>query len=308
MTTSQKFTRRDFFITAMSSITTVVVSKIIDGPVTKVIEDVFNKQIPENTNLFRRFLNIETGISIYPGEGNILSVQTGNGIISQYIKTATAQFAKFLQGENPKSKRYIAVQWDDQDLQWDNEKDNLLLGGPVANIKAGMLTGYVYDKENAFPTFRSNTMLRWGFDCGEGDFGIRDRKFVTTKRIDQGKIFERPQYGIIDNNNNGRVKFLETNSNNFSCEDCLLITKVRNHESLSGRDILAIGGMHGHSIKHFSCNLIKHFNIILNSRKVGQSDYFQIMIPCNLEHYESETGTLHTNVSFRWDELEYEQV
>lgn len=303
-----KFTRRDFLVAATSSVFTVVTTNVGEG-ITKVITDVFDSRKPENTNLFKKFLDIEAGIGIYPGEGNILSVQDGKGMVSTYIKSATRHFSKFLQGENPKNKQYVRVNWNDNDLLWDDEQDNLLLGGPVANIKGGILSGYEYDSENAFPVFRSKTKLRWGFDCGEGGFGIRNGKFETTKRIDdQRKIVDRPRYALIDNNSKEKLKFLKTDDNKFSKEDCLLITKLPNHESTSGRNILNIGGMHGHSIKCFGSNLKKHFEIIADSKRVGESEYFQILIPCNLTNFTDEIGVKHTEVTMRWDKIEYEPI
>lgn len=274
-----------------------------DGSTTTILQKIINPINTTNTLIFRRYLDIGNVIQVYPGEGNILAVLDEKKGLSPYINFACNNFAGFF----PKRKDYVKVLSGHPSLQLNNEQDILHLGGPVANILAGKATGYTYkllENDKPFPAFRETTRLRWAFDVGQQDFGDRGQAL----RCEDGETKPRPRYALIDTCKADRLIFQDLDENERALEDWLLITKVPNYESKSQKNILSIGGMHGHSLEAFASNLDKHFYEIASRVKFADSEYFQLLLPCKLSHTTEMTGVQRTQAQILWNQVDYQPL
>lgn len=275
---------------------------VATGAQTTIVRDIINPTNTRNTQLFERYLNIENVIQVYPGEGNILAAaKIGEKQISRYINAACNGFAGFF----PKRDDYIRILYN-KASQLTDEQDILHLGGPVANMLGGNSAGYNYEMRDgkAFPTLVGNTRFRWGFDVGQDNYGDRG----ITLRSEDGVAKPRPKYALIDNKSSTRLIFPKLDDIGRSLEDWLLVTRTPNVYSKSSKNILSIGGMHGHSLEAFSNSLYSSFIHLEENVIFSSSPYFQILLPCRLIHSIDDTGAQRTRAVIMWDKFEYETI
>jgi hypothetical protein len=199
----------------------------------------------------------------------------------------------------------LCLRVNEEDLLLDN-CDILLIGGPVSNRYGGKLSGYSYksisleNKEIVIPVFKSGkTELRWGFFCGDENYGFFEGDRKLANRWEAGEIVTRPLYGVIDNTSNAKPKFFRTNPDNFVEEDALLVTKIFN-PLLPEKAVVIIASGFGYSISAFAKNL--ELNLGQISALIGKSSFFQLYLPVYLKHEKYASGYSYTNAYINWKE------
>lgn len=254
-----------------------------------------------NTAL-NHIVNSDKPLQIYAGT-NLIAKSQGRKGLSIYLKHAGEAFSEILQSST--NDKILVKEYDPDDdiLLLDREKDLILLGGPVANIVGGKICGYEYsltDNGILFPIFKSNN-IRWGFYCGEQDYGQKYGNMLTSKRFEAGNLVERPLYGIRDNNLTDIVRF-EKDDEGFLAQEVLLITKIQNPYNQNASVFIA-AGMHGYSISQFATEIGKSVNLLRSIVRDHRS--YQVYIPVNLIHHK-DSDFKYTEAKLDWNNIMFE--
>ncbi|PWB44275.1 MAG: hypothetical protein C3F12_11270 [Candidatus Methylomirabilota bacterium] len=162
----------------------------------------------------------------------------------------------------------------------------------------GAVTGYQYEPLQSginFPIFSSNN-LRWGYYCGDVEYGSYGGTIEKAKRC-EGGIVERPLYAIVDNRSSSNPKCFKKDENGFLKEEVLLITKITNPFD-NNFSMFIIGGMHGYSIRTFSKDIEKNLSEL--RKKVRDRKQYQVYIPVALDH-KNNRGVHVTEATLNWD-------
>lgn len=249
--------------------------------------------------------DISKPLQIYAGTNQLAKAEGKKGL-SIYLKTAGAAFSKAVETSLGGKVMFEEVQPDDTLLKLDVEKELILLGGPVANVLGGAVTGYRYEHLPSgidLPVFKSSD-FRWGYYCGDSEYGSYSGVIQKAKRCEGGVIIERPLYAIVDNRSSSNPRRFRKDDNGFLKEEVLLITKTRNpfQDDFS---MFIIGGMHGYSIQQFSRNIEKNLSELKN--KLRGSNQYQIYVPVDLDHKKKQ-GIHVTEAVLNWKAAEIEMV
>lgn len=251
----------------------------------------------------RHVADISKPLQIYAGTNQLARAEGKKGL-SVYLQTAGAAFSKAVETSLGGKVSFQEVEPDDTLLKLDVEKELLLLGGPVANVLGGNVTGYQYVNLASginLPIFKSND-FRWGYYCGDNEYGSYSGVIEKAKRCEGGAIIERPLYAIVDNHSSSNPKRFQKDENGFLKEEVLLITKTTNpfHDNFS---MFIIGGMHGYSIQTFSTEIEKNLSEL--KEKLRGSQQYQIYIPVALEH-RKKRGVHVTEATLNWKDARLE--
>lgn len=251
----------------------------------------------------RHVVDIAKPMQIYAGT-NLLAKAEGKKGLSIYLKSAGAAFSKVVESSLGGKVVFEEVQPDDTLLKLDVEKELILLGGPVANMLGGTVTGYQYEHLKSgpdLPIFKSNN-FRWGYYCGDEEYGSYFGTIEKAKRCEGGLIVERPLYAIVDNKSSANLRRFKKDDNGFLKEEVLLITKTKNpfNDYFS---MFIIGGMHGYSIQKFAKEIEENLSELKG--KIRESEQYQIYVPVDLEHKKKRE--IHvTEASLNWDAAKIE--
>ncbi len=158
-------------------------------------------------SLLRHFVDIDHSVQIFAGNTNKLAALSGKSGRSPYLRVSAERFTTLMASATGKS--VVEVEDDDVRLQMQLRGNEIvLLGGPVSNNVSAVLTCHGFNQITSdgaavnLPYFDKDKAraagLRWGFFCGDTDYGYFAGEAMRANRYDGGELVERPLYGLWD--------------------------------------------------------------------------------------------------------------
>jgi len=229
----------------------------------------------------------ETGI-VPPGINRHLA-KAGVPLPSKYIATAF-NISSGLQSKATGVKNFLEVTPSDPRMNAANDRNILVLGGPVATPYTAAMFGYkdfICTKERGtIPLIDEHCPLPYYFytgnENGYGYFG-EEKRFVK-RWLEDGQVRELAMYGIFDKEANRIIE--QPTRAGWAAGDMLMLARVPNPENISGTMTL-IGGLHGYSLMSFFADIEQSLSLVQSIIGVDKYDFFQALIPYKLD----ENGT-----------------
>ncbi len=303
--TQEGHKRREFFTHVAEHALAGVAVSVAGAGILTVRHLVQDAPARSHRSLLRRIVDIDHSVQIFAGNTNKLAALSGKSGRSPYLRLSAERFTTLIASATGKSVFEVA----DDDIRLKMQlrgNEIVLLGGPVSNNVSAVLTchGFTqvtnkgvavnlpyFDKDKA-----RNAGLRWGFFCGDTDYGYLAGEAMRANRYDGGELVERPLYGLWDVQSDAKPEMFAKQPNGLLSEEALLISRIRNPYD-SSRGVLTMGGVHGYSTLEF-CKDIEG-NLERLQDLCGGAKFFQAMVPVGLKHDQSASETLG---HLRWDE------
>lgn len=285
---TEKKSRRYFL--NLSSL--VVAATIVEQVNTNLFAQLQGWKIGNKTNKLP--LGLEYLLGDDPKNTGILPPGTNKHLLAKGVRQPSRYVTKAFEVSSAIQKQvlgfenHIVVDYNDRRMAANQNKNLLVIGGPVATDNTKALCGYldvqsINDPNKTIPIIDPKSPLPFYFYIGnENGYGYWGDEYRSIRRWhENGKEDVFPLYGIYDKEK--KIYLPQPQIGKKSLADMLMIIRVPNPKNNS-RTITIIGGLHGYSLESFFLALESNMEIFSKSINPNGFKYFQALLPYSLDN------------------------